>query len=134
MGFTGRAEELEQLDAILIQKRPAAVTQIGRAAVQGMGGVGKTALAVEYTNRFRGLYDGVWWCPAETRASLMSSLAVLAAELDVAPSNEADVEKVAKAALRRLAEQGDIWLLIYDNVVSPEQSLVQPLCLHNLRY
>src|SRR5262249_32644572 len=44
--FTGRAEELDKLDAILRQDKPAAVTQasVGRAAVQGMGGVGKTSL------------------------------------------------------------------------------------------
>jgi len=50
--FTGRAEQLDKLDAILMQDKPAAVTQasVGRAAVQGMGGVGKTSLAVEYAH------------------------------------------------------------------------------------
>ncbi|MBV8439192.1 MAG: toll/interleukin-1 receptor domain-containing protein [Hyphomicrobiales bacterium] len=120
-GFTGRADELDRLDAILTQDRPAAVTQVGRAAVQGLGGVGKTTLAVEYANRFRNLYDGVWWCPAETRIGALTSLAGLANELEVASPDEADIEKAAKAALRRLAEQGDIWLLVYDNVASPEK-------------
>ena len=120
-GFTGRADELDRLDAILTQDKPAAVTQISRAAVQGMGGVGKTALAVEYAHRFRNLYDGVWWCPAETRTGLMASLATLAAELEVASPEEADIEKAAKATLRRLAEQREIWLLVYDNVATPEE-------------
>jgi hypothetical protein len=55
--FTGRADELDKLDAILVRDKPAAVTQVqdkpaeatlasvGRAAVQGMGGVGKTSLS-----------------------------------------------------------------------------------------
>jgi hypothetical protein len=52
--FTGRAEELEKLDAILMRDKPAAVTQsVGRAAVQGLGGVGKTSLATEYAHRYR---------------------------------------------------------------------------------
>jgi hypothetical protein len=119
--FTGRAGDLDRLDAILTQKGAAAVTQVGRAAVQGMGGVGKTALAVEYANRFRNLYDGVWWCPAETRTGLATSLAKLATELDVASPEEADIEKAAQAALRWLAEQREIWLLVYDNVASPEE-------------
>ena len=51
----------------------------------------------------------------------MTSLAALATELEVASPEEADIEKAAKAALRRLAEQGDIWLLVYDNVASPEE-------------
>ena len=121
VGFTGRADELDRLDAILTQDKPAAVTQVGRAAVQGMGGVGKTSLAVEYAHRFRNLYDGVWWCPAETRTGLMTSLATLAAELDVASPEEVDIEKAAKATLRRLAEQREIWLLVYDNVATPEE-------------
>jgi len=120
--FTGRAEELDRLDAILMHDKPAAVTQasVGRAAVQGMGGVGKTSLAVEYAHRFRGLYAGVCWCPSETRMGFMTALANLAVTLGAATAEEADVEKAAKAALRRLAEQRATWLLVYDNVPAPD--------------
>ena len=84
--FTGRADELDRLDAILMHDKPAAVTQaaVGRAAVQGMGGVGKTSLAIEYAHRFRGLYAGVCWCPAETRTGLLSALAGLAVTMGAA--------------------------------------------------
>jgi tetratricopeptide (TPR) repeat protein len=120
--FTGRADELDRLDAILMQDKPAAVTQasVGRAAVQGMGGVGKTSLAIEYAHRFRGLYASVCWCPAETRTGLLSALANLAVILGAATAEEADVEKAAKSALRRLAEQRATWLLVYDNVPAPD--------------
>ena len=120
--FTGRADELDRLDAILMNDKPAAVTQaaVGRAAVQGMGGVGKSSLAIEYAHRFRGLYAGVCWCPAETRTGLLSALAGLAVTMGAATTNEADVEKAAKAGLRRLAEQRATWLLVYDNVPAPD--------------
>ncbi len=118
--FTGRESALDRLDAILTGGRTAAVTQIGRAAVQGMGGVGKTSLAVEYANRYRDLYAGVWWCPAETRIGLLTSLAALAKDLAAAPADEPDIEKAAKAGLRRLAEQRATFLLVYDNVTSPD--------------
>jgi tetratricopeptide (TPR) repeat protein len=121
--FTGRADALDRLDAILMRDKAAAVTQVsvGRAAVQGMGGVGKTALAVEYAHRYRNLYAGVCWCPAETLTGLLSALANLAVTLGAATPEEADVEKTAKAALRRLAEQRATWLLVYDNVTAPDQ-------------
>src|SRR5262245_46617467 len=121
--FTGRADELDRLDAILMQDKPAAVTQasVGRAAVQGMGGVGKTSLAIAYAHRYRSLYAGVCWCPAETRTGLLNGLANLAVTLGAATAEEADVEKAAKASLRRLAEQRATWLLVYDNVSAPDQ-------------
>ena len=120
--FTGRANQLDRLDAILMRDKPAAVTQalVGRVAVQGMGGVGKTALAIEYAHRFRGLYAGVCWSPAETRTGLLSTLASLAVTLSAAKAEEADAEKAAKAALGRLTEQRATWLLVYDNVPAPD--------------
>ena len=121
--FTGRETELDRLDAILIGgDKPAAITQttIGRAAVQGMGGVGKTSLAAEYAYRYRGLYAGLWWCPAETRVDLLTALAHLAVQLDAGEAGEADLETAAKAALHRLPEQRGTWLLVYDNVMSPD--------------
>jgi tetratricopeptide (TPR) repeat protein len=63
----------------------------------------------------------VWWCAAHSRAVLMTSLALLAAELGLVARTEADIEKSAKAALRRLAEGRDVWLLVYDNVTAPEE-------------
>jgi tetratricopeptide (TPR) repeat protein len=121
--FTGRADELDRLDAILRRDKLAAVTQawVGRAAVQGMGGVGKTSVAIEYAHRYRNLYAGVCWCPAETRTGLLSALASLAVTLGAPTAEEADVEKTAKAALRRLAEQRATWLLVYDNVTAPDE-------------
>src|SRR5262245_50695272 len=122
--FTGRADELDRLDVILMQNKPVAVTQasVGPAAVQGIGGVGKTSLAIEYAHRYRNLYAGVCWCPAETRVGLLSALAELAVALGAATAKEAkaNVEKAAKASLRRLAEQRATWLLVYDNVTAPD--------------
>jgi tetratricopeptide (TPR) repeat protein len=126
--FIGRSEELDWLDAMLVGGQPEAATRaagtpvarIGRVAVHGMGGVGKSALAVEYAFRCRDLYAGVWWCPAETRIGLLTSLAGLAKGIGAISAGEANLEKAAIAGLQRLAEQRATYLLIYDNVVSPE--------------
>jgi hypothetical protein len=86
-----------------------------------MGGVGKTSLAVEYAHRYRNLYAGVCWCPAETRTGLLSALAALAVTLGVVAADQAAIVNAATGALRRLAEQRATWLLIYDNVPNPEE-------------
>jgi hypothetical protein len=121
--FTGRAKELDRLDSILMRDKAVAVTQasVGRAAVQGMGGVGKTSLAVEYAYRYRNLYAGVCWCTAETRAGLLNSLAGLGVALGAVGSSETEVERAATITLRRLNEQRATWLLVYDNVTAPDQ-------------
>ncbi|MEO6842519.1 MAG: TIR domain-containing protein [Bradyrhizobium sp.] len=120
--FTGREDHLSRLDEILIHDRPAVVTQaVQRVAVQGMGGVGKTSLAVEYAHRYRGLYAGVCWCPTDTREGLFAALRSLGTALGYDTSDAADPEATAKALLHRLAEQRANWLLVYDNVASPNE-------------
>lgn len=57
--FVGRTEALLQLAAVL--KGDAAV--IGRvAAVTGIGGIGKTQLAVEFVHRYGQFFAGCYWC------------------------------------------------------------------------
>jgi hypothetical protein len=122
--FVGRGAELDRLDAILLGgQSPAAVTPatVGRAALRGMGGTGKTSLAVEYAHRYRDLYAGVWWCPAENRDTLLAALVHLGVELGVTASDDQNREPAAKEALRRLAQQRATWLMIYDNVSGPDE-------------
>ena len=74
--FSGRAELLEQLHTSLEAGSAAAVVPTG--ALHGLGGVGKTELALEYAHRFASDYDVAWWVPAELPTSATAVLAALA--------------------------------------------------------
>jgi tetratricopeptide (TPR) repeat protein/nucleoside phosphorylase len=122
--FTGRDELLEQLDQQLspeAQKhrtatRRAALTQ--PKAIKGLGGIGKTQIAVEYAYRSRELnrYTHTFWINAASEEALLTSFAKLAELLPAFPAKgETDQRKLVSAIKRWLEQCQQRWLLIFDN-------------------
>ena len=113
--FTGREQQLAELAGRLGQGAAAAVAQV----LHGAGGVGKTALAVEYAYRYRSQFDTVWWVRAEAPATLVGDLADLAVALRLAEAGQAD-QQMAVLAVRRWLDGHDRWLLVLDNAQAPD--------------
>ncbi|AGZ40120.1 FxSxx-COOH system tetratricopeptide repeat protein [Actinoplanes friuliensis] len=106
--FTGRGRELAGLRERLCSGERALVQ-----ALHGIGGVGKTELAVEYTHLFGNEYDLVWWIDAEVPELIGEQLTALAAAAGWTEIGDAAVI-TADVVLRRLQRESG-WLLIYDN-------------------
>ena len=101
---------LARLRAQLTASGSAAV--LARAALYGMGGVGKTQLALKYSHEYRDLYAGVWWFRAESETTLQLD-ADAACEGSHVPI--AQGETPAAALKNWLERQPTSWLLVYDN-------------------
>ena len=113
--FTGRQEELDALES----GNTAAITQ--SAAISGLGGIGKTRLAVEYAWRSGNRYTAVWFVRADSPENLRRNLAALAApELLNLPEWEAQNEEKTVAAVKRWLREHPGWLMILDNVDTSE--------------
>lgn len=115
--FTGREEILRQLRDDLTTAGFAAV--VPPYAMHGLGGVGKTQIAIEYAYRYRRFYNVVWWIRSDQDSLIEASIAGLAPRLRLP---YAGVDESAKAALDalRLGKPYEKWLLIFDAAEGPD--------------
>ena len=88
-------------------------------ALTGLGGVGKTQVALEYAYRYRQEYQAVLWARADIPENLASDALLLARILRL-PAQEHTDQNVVLDALKRWLQQSSNWLLILDNVVDLE--------------
>src|SRR5450755_1249077 len=110
--FTGREELLTQLATTLHAGQPTALSQ--PQAISGLGGIGKTQLALSYAYRYRGDYQVVLWAQADTRENLTSSYLAIATLLNLPEQGEQESTRII-TAVKVWLQRNTGWLLILDN-------------------
>jgi hypothetical protein len=119
--FLGQDDLLTHLHTHLKRGTTTALTQA--QAISGLGGIGKTQIAIEYAYRYQDNYPFVFWVRAEHRDTLMTDLASLASLLQLPEQHESDQTKIATTVKQWLATHRS-WLLIFDN--ADDLSLLAP--------
>ncbi len=112
--FTGREEILAQLARTLQPGTAVALSHPYIQAISGLGGIGKTQIALEYAYRHRHDYQAILWVSAETRESLIASYVSIATLLRV-PEHAAKKQAVIVKAVKQWLQAHHDWLLILDN-------------------
>ncbi|KAH0558618.1 hypothetical protein GP486_004729 [Trichoglossum hirsutum] len=122
--FIGRKSDLNLMKE---QLKPGELLDRRKICVlYGLGGMGKTQLAVEYARLHKDLYASFFWLDGKTEVSLIQSLLLIASRLPKGQIPDIDIQDVkeldeskkgAQEVLKWFALKGNTqWLLIFDNI------------------
>jgi len=103
--FTGRKDMLAQIQEALAAQ--------GRAALSGLGGVGKTQTAVEYAHRHLEEYDHAFWAAADSQDSIVSGYGNIAGFLKLPEADAKDQTMAVDAVKHWLSDCHKISVSIF---------------------
>lgn len=111
--FVGRKDVLHHVHQMLQEQRRE--NRVASCALSGMGGIGKTQTALEYTYLYFQDYAAVLWVNANTRERVSASFVSIANILNLPQRTESNQCTVIAAVIAWLNSHSD-WLMVIDNV------------------
>jgi hypothetical protein len=123
--FVERPAEMAELERVLLPRRQSCGQKI--FVPRGLGGIGKTQLAVEFARQHHRKYSAVFWLDGRSEDSLKRSIARSASTIQdgqisessktYSTNSNSDIDRVVQEVIGWLARQDNTdWLLIFDNV------------------
>jgi hypothetical protein len=119
--FIGRYSEITEMEKVL---KPGGISQEQRRLVLGgMGGIGKTQLAIAYTTRHHNDYESVFWLNATSIATLKEDFRSMAEIIfGIQDAEGLKDDQLVTEVRRWLSDQKNKqWLVIFDNYDDPDQ-------------
>jgi tetratricopeptide (TPR) repeat protein len=114
--FTARTGVLQAIYATFAAPHNGSTTlQI----LSGLGGVGKTQIAIEYVHRYSADYRACFWLKGDSPEDLLADFTQLAHLLGL-PEEKEPEQHIVIAAVKRYLQRAPRWLLIIDNLVNFE--------------
>ncbi|KAM0276625.1 hypothetical protein ACHAQH_006534 [Verticillium albo-atrum] len=115
--FVGRTDELEKIHSYLTGPKTRGDAGPSIVAIQGIGGVGKTQLALEYFFQSKDAYKGRFWIRSEADAIIQQDFAQISKAMESESDGTAIVLLEAVQKVKDwLANTVETWLLVFDNV------------------
>lgn len=118
--FVGRGSELDEIGKVLhpvleLQKQR-------RLVISGMGGIGKTWLAIAYAESRSAAYSSVFWLNAESETALKDSFRSIASLIfDIQDPQLLESKDTIRRVRQWLSNSDNTrWLLIFDNYDDPD--------------
>jgi hypothetical protein len=124
--FVARNDELRKIEAALL---PGPTGDMRRKVFTlfGLGGIGKTQLAVEFARMHKKAFSAIFWLDGSSRSQVEQSIAATARRLPsthipeanrlVSSSSSTNIDVVIQETLKWLSRPANgKWLLVFDNV------------------
>jgi hypothetical protein len=93
-GFVGREEELHTLHKFLVDERSSA--GVVSCIVHGVGGYGKTQVALEYSYKYKEDYNAIFWVEAENNFVLLRSFGAIGRALKLFETEDIKQPEIEK--------------------------------------